>query len=556
MAQQGRVFELKRKNREGQPLWAYRYRLAGRGSRRLQRGGFAFEQDAAAALERELERLRRERRTPHSLTLSELVETYLAQHDVQPVTIEKLRWLLSKAIAVFGDRRLGELTSQEIAEWRMTVPPGLRFEATQALRQVLHRAVVWGMIDVNPARVGVDNPTPRRKEQRPFESWAELEAIAAALGSRYGPMIIFAAATGLRPAEWIALEKRDINFEERVVYVRRSFTRRELKLPKTEASLRAVPLQARALDALERLPANEESPLVFPGERGGYLDVHHFRPYQWRPAQLTAGIDPLRRIYDLRHTFATFALRAGISTFDLSRYMGARSTRSSFSTRSTHPNSSRGRWWTLRGRRTGETPSARTTQRAVEQAKQRSPLTDSNRRPLLNHSPLGFRMHAVGCAGSSELHGDARGLPCLSSCLSGSRRNSTVPSSTVAFSSDDRAFVKYPAWCKSSTAEIVRPAMCAGSTSSRATKLSKRFARRSSPARFRPRTRRSRFVARCTRCCTRSGPSADRSLRLRGLRPCELEQATSCGSVLPMTDRCQEAAPIALDRTSCPARAS
>jgi integrase len=27
--------------------------------------------------------------------------------------------------------------------------------------------------------------------------------------------------------------------------------------------------------------------------------------------------------YDLRHTFATFALRAGISTFDLSRCMGA-----------------------------------------------------------------------------------------------------------------------------------------------------------------------------------------------------------------------------------------
>jgi integrase len=35
------------------------------------------------------------------------------------------------------------------------------------------------------------------------------------------------------------------------------------------------------------------------------------------------GIEPVRRIYDLRHTFATFGLRAGISTFDLSRYMGA-----------------------------------------------------------------------------------------------------------------------------------------------------------------------------------------------------------------------------------------
>jgi hypothetical protein len=53
--------------------------------------------------------------------------------------------------------------------------PGYRFDATQALRQVL--AVLWGMIDVNPAKRGVDNPSPRRREQRPFESWAELDAV-------------------------------------------------------------------------------------------------------------------------------------------------------------------------------------------------------------------------------------------------------------------------------------------------------------------------------------------------------------------------------------------
>src|SRR5436309_3456535 len=70
VTQQGQVFELKRQNREGERLWAYRYRLEGRGSRRVQRGGFASEQDAAAALERELDRVRRERRIPHSLTLA------------------------------------------------------------------------------------------------------------------------------------------------------------------------------------------------------------------------------------------------------------------------------------------------------------------------------------------------------------------------------------------------------------------------------------------------------------------------------------------------------
>jgi hypothetical protein len=61
-------------------------------------------------------------------------------------------------------------------------------DATQALREVLARAVVWGMIDVNPAKLGVDNPLPRRREQRPFESWAELAAVAANLASRYRPM--------------------------------------------------------------------------------------------------------------------------------------------------------------------------------------------------------------------------------------------------------------------------------------------------------------------------------------------------------------------------------
>src|ERR671918_298159 len=109
MSQQGQVLQLKRRSRDGGPLWAYRYRAGGRDSKRVQHGGFVSERDAAEALERELERLRRERRVSSSLTLAELVEVYLAQHDVEPVTIEKLRWLLGKAVAVLGERPVGEL---------------------------------------------------------------------------------------------------------------------------------------------------------------------------------------------------------------------------------------------------------------------------------------------------------------------------------------------------------------------------------------------------------------------------------------------------------------
>jgi integrase len=223
---------------------------------------------------------------------------------------------------VFGERRISKLRSPEIAAWRMTIRPGHRFEATQALRQVLARAVDWGMLDVNPAKLGVENPQRRYTEKRPFESWDELQAFAATLGPRHGTLVIFAAATGLRPGEWLALEHRDRDRAGHVLYVRRVYRNGRVKTPKTQASLRAVPLQKFALAALDELASDSGSPLVFPTPSGGYFDLHNFRNRHWRPAHRAAGIEPFRRIYDLRHTFTTFALRAGVSTFDLSRYMG------------------------------------------------------------------------------------------------------------------------------------------------------------------------------------------------------------------------------------------
>ena len=323
MIQQGQVFKLGSVARDGGELWAYRYRSGGRDARRVQRGGFGSEADARAALERALEKHRRGRGVGRRLTLAEFIDEYLAQHEVSPVTLTKLRFLLSRAVQAFGDHHLDELDPVEISAWRMTVSAGYRFEATQALRQVLARAVVWRLIDVNPAKQGVENPQRKRTEKRPFESWEQLEALAERLGPRLGPMVLFAAATGMRPGEWVALEHRDIDRAGRVAYVNRSFGKGRLTTPKTEASIRAVPLQARAFAALDQLPPGSPNDLLFPAERGGYLDLHNFRNRNWKPAQDTVGIEPFRRIYDLRHTSATFALRAGISTFELSRYMGA-----------------------------------------------------------------------------------------------------------------------------------------------------------------------------------------------------------------------------------------
>jgi integrase len=318
VTQHGQVLKLHGCRSDGKARWGYRYRLNGRCSKRPQVGGFATREAAERALRRELARLRPGR----EMTLAELVEKYLTVHQAAPSTIEKLRWLLSKATAAFGDQQIADLHSEAICAWRGTLPDGHRFEATQALRQVLNAAVAWELIDANPARRGVPNPLRRFPEKRPFDSWEQINTLAAALDAVTGPMVVFGAATGLRPAELVALERRDVDRVGGVVYVRRQFVRGRVKQTKTRRSVRTVPLQAAALEALDRLPETV-GPLLFPAPHGGYIDLHNFRPRHWRPAQIAAGIDPVRRPYDLRHTYATFALRAGISIFDLSRFMGA-----------------------------------------------------------------------------------------------------------------------------------------------------------------------------------------------------------------------------------------
>src|SRR6266540_902777 len=127
----------------------------------------------------------------------------------------------------------------------------------------------------------------------------------------YGAGLLFAAATGLRPSELFGIEQRDVDRQAGVVYVRRAYANGRIKHTKTRLSTRAVPLQAKALDALDRLPASD-NPIVF----------RIFGRKHWRPAQTKAGIDPVRGLYDLRHTYATFALRAGVPVFAVSRFMG------------------------------------------------------------------------------------------------------------------------------------------------------------------------------------------------------------------------------------------
>jgi integrase len=95
-----------------------------------------------------------------------------------------------------------------------------------------------------------------------------------------------------------------------------------VELAKTSASRRQVPLSPRANAALDAIPPRLDTPLIFPAPQGGPLRLDHFRRRVWGPAIEASGVPRPARIYDLRCTFASNAIAAGIDVFELARIMG------------------------------------------------------------------------------------------------------------------------------------------------------------------------------------------------------------------------------------------
>jgi integrase len=203
------------------------------------------------------------------------------------------------------------------------------------LRNALESAVKWRYVNHNAA--GLADPRKEKRQRiQPLTPDQLDQFLEFTHDHRYGPLFAFAAFTGLRAGELLALRWQDLDLEDETIHIHHSLSKDygegRLNDPKTPESRRSLKLSDAAIDALARQRvlvdqwrdlAHErwqELDLVFPNTIGGYGD----NPKITRTLQALleeAGL-PRQRLHDLRHFYATTQLAEGAGIYDVSAMLG------------------------------------------------------------------------------------------------------------------------------------------------------------------------------------------------------------------------------------------
>lgn len=244
-----------------------------------------------------------------STRLDALAEEWLASlSHLKPVTVEGYRFIFNAHILPkFGAMKIGELTTGQIETWlkgltsRRTDEKGKRLPANPqtirnvnfALKACLNWAVRMDRIRVNPCdRVLLPKKAQRQPgtlpdaHKRKALTEGQVNALASLVGEThptYGLVVRFAAYTGLRKGELLALRVQSLNTLHKLVEVTEAMSAGQPSSPKTAAGLRTVPIPAALW---EELTAYLGDRINEPGSRV-FIDPqptnhHGAQPLVWR----------------------------------------------------------------------------------------------------------------------------------------------------------------------------------------------------------------------------------------------------------------------------------
>ncbi len=317
------------------------------GERKRRTGrGFASKKEAETALRRGLTDLESGANVDRTvMTVAEFLNgDWLSAHrqQIRPNTLDAYRSAIQRHIVPhIGAIRLQQLSPRDVnrlyallaergSQTGGPLAPKTVRNTHVVLLRALADAVRWELIRRNPAAAASPPSAARRprvpEPWRPHEVRTFLESV---VGDEWEALWVLAATTGMRRSEILGLRWSDVNLTRARLSVVQTVVpvggTPEVGAPKTKRSARQVHLDTTATAGLRarrrRLPVDlPDEALVFARSDGSPL----------RPGTVTNRFQRLRqradlrhiRFHDLRHTWATLALEAGINPKVVSEQLG------------------------------------------------------------------------------------------------------------------------------------------------------------------------------------------------------------------------------------------
>ena len=250
----------------------------------------------------------RARRRREMLTLNQLADEYLAQHVCEANTLATLTWRLKRARDTFGETRVDRLAVNELG-LASDAPGRSAYWYVKALRQLLHYAVAVGLV----ARRHDQDPEPSTQAARD----PDVRIAGGSRSRRCGDGSRIRRHPDLRRAHRAAsrrvdpLERRDVDDDG--VHVRRVYTDGQIKPTASRRLASRRPAPGSRSRGAKRDGSRLDTRLLFPRAIVARSSVSTTGDEQdWRPALRAAGLEH-RSPYALRHTYASFAIAAGVS---------------------------------------------------------------------------------------------------------------------------------------------------------------------------------------------------------------------------------------------------
>ena len=213
--------------------------------------------------------------------------------------------------AAFGGRYLSQITPLMIEQYKAKrkgeVAPATVNREVACFKHMFTKAVEWGDATENPA--GKVKLLRENNQRLRYLTRSEMTRLVDAASAHLKPIVITALNTGMRKGEILKLKWEDVDFRQRVIIVKDT----------KNGQWREIPINGTLGGTLKGI--RSLGPYVFCTEQGkAFGNVRK----SFHTALKVAGIEDFR-FHDLRHTFGSQLVMAGVDLATVKELLGHKS---------------------------------------------------------------------------------------------------------------------------------------------------------------------------------------------------------------------------------------